>query len=187
MMATTQLTASGHPIEMRHVIGWYAGRGVRIVVAAAAALAVIATISLLVLAVSSYRPMIVRGEGMEPIFSTGDVVVSQVVAASSIKAGDVVTYVDGMRGGALVTERVLEVTASDSEYSFTTMGAGRTSVEHLAVAIDGEIGRIAYQPPGLGRILDLTTSATARLAAMALVALLLIRPVVQRARLELSL
>ena len=187
MMTTTQLTASGHPIETRHIIGWYAGRGVRIVVAAAAALAVIATISLLALAGSSYRPMIVRGEGMEPTFNTGDVVVSQVVAASSIKAGDVVTYIDGMRGGALVTERVLEVTPSDSEYSFTTMGAGKTSVEHLAVAIDGEIGRITYQPPGLGRILDLTTSPSTRLAAMAVVALLLLRPVVRRGRFELNL
>ena len=186
MMATTQLTASGHPIEARYIIGWYAGRGARIVVAAAAVLAVMATVSLLALAGSSYRPMVVRGEGIEPAFSTGDVVVSQVVAAADIKVGDIVTYIDGMRGDALVTERVLEVTATDSEYSFTTMGAGSTAIEHLAVDIDGEIGRITYQPRGLGRALDVITSGFAKVAFLASIAILLIRPVVRRGRLELN-
>jgi hypothetical protein len=66
------------------------------------------------------------------------------------------------------------------------MGAGSTAIEHLAVDIDGEIGRITYQPRGLGRALDVITSGFAKVAFLAGVAILLIRPVVRRGRLELN-
>ena len=83
MMASAHLVAAGRPIRLRYALGWYAGRGLWIVMCALGALSAIAASALLALVASDYRPMVVSTTSMHPTLGTGDVIVSEVVPPSA--------------------------------------------------------------------------------------------------------
>ena len=185
MMATAHLVAAGRPIRLRYALGWYAGRGLWILMCALGALSAIAASALLALVASDYRPMVVSTTSMHPTLGTGDVIVSEVVPPSAVRIGDVVTYADSLRAGALITERVVDVRQDESSYSFTTKGDASSNEEHWSIEAGSSVGRVAYRVPGLGDALALLTTPAAQGAGLVGMAVLLIGPVARRMRSEL--
>jgi len=121
-----------------------------------------------------YRSFTVRSGSMTPAIETGDVVVTRSISPLSARVGDVVTFVDPEGTGKLFSHRVQAVRALGDEVAFVTRGDANTSTEHWRVPAGGSIGRVAYRIPKIGYALSWVDSAPARLALIAIPALLLL-------------
>jgi signal peptidase len=123
---------------------------------------------------AGYRSFTVRSGSMTPAIETGDVVVTRTISPLSARVGDVVTFVDPEGTGKLFSHRVQSVRAVGDEVAFVTRGDANTSTEHWRVPASGSIGRVAYRIPKVGYALSWVDSAPARLALIAIPALLLL-------------
>jgi signal peptidase I len=121
-----------------------------------------------------YRSFTVRSGSMTPAIETGDVVVTKSISPLSARVGDVVTFVDPEGTGKLFSHRVQSVRAVGDEVAFVTRGDANTSTEHWRVPAAGSIGRVAYRIPKIGYALSWVDSGPARLALIAIPALLLL-------------
>jgi signal peptidase len=123
---------------------------------------------------AGYRSFTVRSGSMTPAIETGDVVVTATISPLRARVGDVVTFVDPEGTGRLFSHRVRSVRAVGDEVAFVTRGDANTSTEHWRVAAAGRIGRVAYRIPKVGYALSWIDSGPARLALIAIPALLLL-------------
>jgi len=123
---------------------------------------------------AGYRSFTVRSGSMTPAIETGDVVVTRPISPLSARVGDVVTFVDPEGTGKLFSHRVQSVRAVGDQVAFVTRGDANTSTEHWRVPASGSIGRVAYRIPKVGYALSWVDSAPARLALIAIPALLLL-------------
>lgn len=121
-----------------------------------------------------YRSLTVRSGSMTPAIETGDVVVTKSISPLAARVGDVVTFVDPEGTGKLFSHRVQSVRAAGDEVAFVTRGDANTSTEHWRVPAGGSIGRVAYRIPKIGYALSWIDSGLARLALIAIPALLLL-------------
>ena len=121
-----------------------------------------------------YRSFTVRSGSMTPAIETGDVVVTKPVSPLAARVGDVVTFVDPEGTGKLFSHRVQSVRALGDEVAFVTRGDANTSTERWRVPADGSVGRVAYRIPKIGYALSWVDSPPARLALIAIPALLLL-------------
>lgn len=123
---------------------------------------------------AGYRSFTVRSGSMTPAIETGDVVVTKPVSPLAARVGDVVTFVDPEGTGKLFSHRVQSVRTVGEEVAFVTRGDANTSTEHWRVPAEGSIGRVAYRIPKIGYALSWIDSGPARLALIAIPALLLL-------------
>jgi len=123
---------------------------------------------------AGYRSFTVRSGSMTPAIETGDVVVAESISPLAARVGDVVTFVDPEGTGKLFSHRVQSVRAAGDEVAFVTRGDANTSTERWRVPADGSIGRVAYRIPKIGYALSWIDSGPARLALIAIPALLLL-------------
>jgi signal peptidase len=123
---------------------------------------------------AGYRSFTVRSGSMTPAIETGDVVVTAPISPLGARVGDVVTFVDPEGTGKLFSHRVQSVRAVGGEVAFVTRGDANTSTERWRVPADGSIGRVAYRIPKVGYALSYIDGAPARLALIAIPALLLL-------------
>jgi signal peptidase len=123
---------------------------------------------------AGFRSFTVRSGSMTPAIETGDVVVTAPISPLGAQVGDVVTFVDPEGTGKLFSHRVQSVRAVGGEVAFVTRGDANTSTERWRVPADGSIGRVAYWIPKVGYGLSWIDSAPARLALIAIPALLLL-------------
>jgi signal peptidase len=121
-----------------------------------------------------FRSFTVRSGSMTPAIDTGDVVVTKSISPLAARVGDVVTFVDPEGTGKLFSHRVQSVRAVGEEVDFVTRGDANTSTEHWRIPADGSIGRVAYRIPKIGYGLSYIDSGPARLALIAIPALLLL-------------
>lgn len=121
-----------------------------------------------------YRSFTVRSGSMTPAIETGDVVVTRSISPLGARVGDVVTFVDPEGTGKLFSHRVQSVRAVGDEVAFVTRGDANTSTERWRVPATGSIGRVAYRIPKIGYALSSVDSPPARLALIAIPALLLL-------------
>jgi signal peptidase len=121
-----------------------------------------------------FRSFTVRSGSMTPAIETGDVVVTKSISPLAARVGDVVTFVDPEGTGKLFSHRVQSVRAAGGEVAFVTRGDANTSTERWRVPADGSIGRVAYRIPKIGYGLSWIDSGPARLALIAIPALLLL-------------
>ena len=119
------------------------------------------------------RSFTVLSGSMSPAIETGDVVVTEPLSPLSARVGDIVTFQDPEGGGKLISHRVQSVKAAGDSVAFVTRGDANTSTEHWNVAADGQIGRVVYRLPKLGYALAWAGSGPARIALVAIPALLL--------------
>jgi signal peptidase len=124
--------------------------------------------------IGGYRSFTVRSGSMTPAIETGDVVVTKSISPLAARVGDVVTFVDPEGTGKLFSHRVQSVRAVGGEVAFVTRGDANTSTEHWRVPASGSIGRVAYRIPKIGYALSWVDSGPARLALIAIPALLLL-------------
>jgi signal peptidase len=121
-----------------------------------------------------FRSFTVRSGSMTPAIETGDVVVTKAIPPPAARVGDVVTFVDPEGTGRLFSHRVQSVRMVGDEVAFVTRGDANTSTEHWRVPADGSVGRVAYRIPKVGYALSRIDSGPARLALIAIPALLLL-------------
>lgn len=136
-----------------------------------AAMAALAT--LLVLMAFGMRPLVVRSGSMTPAIATGDVVVTKLVRPTAISVGDVVTFRDASRSGAVVTHRAVEVEREATKVSFVTKGDANGAVEEWSVDAGGEVGKLFLRIPKLGYLLAWATLPGVRTLLVAIAAVLL--------------
>jgi signal peptidase len=139
----------------------------------AAGLVVLALGSLLAATATGYRPLVVRSGSMAPAIETGDVVMSKLVGPASIEVGDVVTFRDPSREGALITHRVLDAKRERGHFSFVTKGDANTGLERWSVSSEGTVGRVALRVPRVGYLLTYLGLPLVRVVLLAVGGLIL--------------
>lgn len=123
---------------------------------------------------AGYRSFTVRSGSMTPAIETGDVVVTKPISPLSARVGDVVTFVDPEGTGKLFSHRVQSARTVGDEVAFVTRGDANTSTERWRVPAEGSIGEVVYRIPKVGYALSYIDSGPARLALVAIPALLLL-------------
>jgi signal peptidase len=123
---------------------------------------------------AGYRSFTVRSGSMTPAIETGDVAVTKPISPLTARAGDIVTFADPEGSGRLFSHRVQSVRAAGSEVAFVTRGDANTSTERWRVPAAGSIGEVVYRIPKVGYALVWVDSPPARLALIAIPALLLL-------------
>ena len=122
------------------------------------------------------RPLTVLSGSMEPALGTGDVTVVQRIGPLEARPGDIVTFRDPANQDRLVTHRVRSMRVRGGSVAFVTRGDANNVSERWAVSTTGEISRVVYRIPELGRVLVLarTNSLPMLLFGLALAALLVL-------------
>lgn len=99
-----------------------------------------------------WRPYTVLTGSMRPVIAPGDVVMARPVNASTIKIGDVVTFNDATRGGAVVTHRVVSLIPAEGRVDVETRGDANTGSERWSVPADGSVGLVVFVIPKVGHV-----------------------------------
>jgi signal peptidase I len=119
------------------------------------------------------RPLTVMSGSMTPTIRTGDVVIAMPIEPLDVRPGDIVSFNDPGRGGALVTHRVRHMRRHGARVDFITRGDANTGVEKWSVRADHRISRTVLRLPKLGRPLVFARTRTG-LLTLVLVPLLLL-------------
>jgi signal peptidase I len=85
-----------------------------------------------------------------PAIHAGDLLITRVVPARTVRPGDVVTFADPTREGRSVTHRVVSV-SGDRELEFVTRGGANGASERWTVEADDTVGRLRVALPSAGR------------------------------------
>lgn len=119
-------------------------------------------------------PFTILSGSMQPMLDVGDVVLDERVAPLEARRGDVVTFADQSRDGALVTHRVERMWREGTEVHFVTRGDANTAGERWSVPASGTVGRVRMHVPKVGHALQLASSREGRLGLIAIPASLLV-------------
>jgi signal peptidase I len=119
------------------------------------------------------RPLTVMSGSMTPTIRTGDVVIAMPIEPLDVRPGDIVSFNDPGRGGALVTHRVRQMRRKGGRVNFITRGDANTGTEHWSIKVNGTLHRTVLRLPKLGRPLVFARTR-AGLLTLVLVPLLLL-------------
>jgi signal peptidase I len=128
---------------------------------------------------TSSRALIVRSGSMEPTIMTGDLIVTKVVEPAQAEVGDVITFEDPTRKGAVVSHRAVRIKRYGGRFDFVTRGDANSGVERWSIAADGTLGVFQARIPKAGYALGWTQAPRVR-AAMFVSACLIIAVVALR-------
>ena len=98
----------------------------------------------------------VVSDSMAPTIKTGDVIISKKVPVETLSEGDIITFYsrDPSIYGRPNTHRIISVSkADDGGYLFKTKGDGNELVDSYPVHENEVIGKLAYRPVLLSKIL----------------------------------
>ena len=135
--------------------------------------------ALAVLHVVGYRALVVHSDSMAPALGGGDLIVSELVRATDVAVGDVVSFRDRSRAGRLVTHRVAAVHRRGTRVAFVTRGDANTGTERWATRADDRLGRRALGLAHTGSALTWLTHPVLVVTLIALAALLLARAAIR--------
>ncbi len=99
-----------------------------------------------------WRPYTVLTGSMRPGIQPGDVVMDQPVKISDAHVGDVVTFSDPGRDGALVTHRIRSITRGPVQTEVETRGDANTTSERWTIKTEDQVGRVVYVIPKVGHV-----------------------------------
>ncbi len=179
-MVATRLANVPRATRFRYALGWHVTRGLRLAIAGALVLAAAAAVAPVVLVALGHRPTLVSTDSMEPAMAKGDIIVNEDVPASAVRVGDVLTFSDATRSGAVFTERVVDVRQSDASFDFSTKGDANAIAHQWSLPEQGRVARVAYRVPGLGNPLHLASGLDSRTTLMAGASVVLLIVVVRR-------
>jgi signal peptidase len=120
-----------------------------------------------------YQMFFVRSGSMHPTFNTGDMVVLTKVDASDLKEGDVITFDRPDKPGTLVTHRIVGIKTDEQGRSFQTKGDANDANDPWSVPASGTGWKYSFNIPKLGFVFGYLGTPQARLALLAIPALLL--------------
>jgi signal peptidase I len=120
-----------------------------------------------------FKSFTVLSGSMEPVISTGDVIVVKRISASDARIGDVVSFRLPEDPNRILSHRVTRIRAAGGSVAFVTQGDANTGVERWEVPTNGTIGRVEFHVPKLGYITNRVGSPFGKLAFLVLPAVLL--------------
>jgi len=101
---------------------------------------------------TGYELRIVQSGSMEPAIATGALVLVQ--AQGEYAVNDVVTYRDAAASGIPTTHRIIEQGLQRGELVYTTKGDANEAADPQPLTSDEIIGKVQFDVPYLGYILD---------------------------------
>ena len=99
-----------------------------------------------------YKPFIVLSGSMETEIKRGDLIITKIVDAKTLKVDDVIAFRDEQ--GTVTTHRIIEIVERDGENYFMTKGDNNSSQDHNLVALDDVEGIYVTRIPGVGNMLS---------------------------------
>ena len=137
--------------------------------------------------VMGWTPMVVLSGSMEPTLPLGSVAMVEPRAATSIVAGDLLTFHHPERPGTLVTHRVTEATRLDNGLvSFKTKGDANNVEDKWAIMSPQVVGTVKFDVPYAGYAADKVRSPLGFLMVIAVPAIVLgvgeVRGIVRQVR-----
>jgi signal peptidase I len=143
-----------------------------------AAIAILAV--LLVATAAGYRPLIDYTGSMSPAIGAGDLLITRAEPATSMRIGQIVSFIDPGLDGKLVTHRVVALRASGRKIDVVTRGDANSAPETWSVARRASVGALDFTVPAIGRFIAWTPAPWARTTLLALAALVLSTAVLRR-------
>jgi signal peptidase I len=139
------------------------------------AVAVVAALSLTGLRLLGYQPEVVYTGSMRPTFPIGSLVFAHSVPSSSVKVGDVISFVDPMDGTKVITHRVVrKLQRGDGSLAYRTKGDFNSARDPWNLALPARAGKIAFHVPVAGYVLWYGRTREARLVLVAAIAFALL-------------
>lgn len=109
---------------------------------------------------------------MEPAISTGSLVYVKGIPPEEVDEEDVIAFYGSMDGASIITHRV--VANSEIMSEFVTKGDANDTKDMNPVPYDNYIGKVMLTVPGMGRIAQVFTSSSGKIAAAGLIGLAVI-------------
>lgn len=99
-------------------------------------------------------PMIILTDSMEPVFSSGDMIVCHTIDAEDVKEDDIICFYDPAGNGtATVTHRVTKVTTDENgELAWETKGDANNTEDSALVPAKNLVGIYQRNFAGLGNV-----------------------------------
>jgi signal peptidase len=112
---------------------------------------------------------------MQPAINVGDLVVVRPTSADQLRDGDVITYRTTLNPDILVTHRIVG-TGTDNQggRTFLTKGDASDSVDTVPVASGAVLGKVAYNIPWIGYLVEFSRTAQGKLVLIGVPGLLLV-------------
>jgi signal peptidase I len=102
---------------------------------------------------AGYKPVVVYSGSMRPTLGVGSLAVDRVVQASSVRAGDVITFNDPYTKGRLVTHRIAKIVPTSHGLAYRTKGDANPARDPWAIKLNDKVGRVAFDVPYAGYVL----------------------------------
>lgn len=99
---------------------------------------------------ADHRSFTVLTGSMEPAIGVGSIVIDEPIAPLDARPGDVVTFPDPDDNSRLITHRLKHVRVEEGTAHMVTQGDANDAPERWDVALDAEIGRVAFHLPKIG-------------------------------------
>lgn len=133
------------------------------------AIVAMVAIALVGIQLSGLETLNVESDSMAPAYNVNTLVLVKAVDPSTIKEGDVVTYVLNSEG-VLVTHRVIAVDTENE--TFTTKGDANNVQDPQPVLWGNVVGKVIFSLPKLGKPLSFITAKENRPAVIAVIVVL---------------
>lgn len=99
-----------------------------------------------------HKLFIVVSDSMKPKFSAGDIVITKKVETTSLKNGDVITFL--IRDGSVVTHKIEDIEECEAGICFVTKGINSKSIDEERVVPQNVIGKYSLSIPKMGYLLN---------------------------------
>lgn len=143
-------------------------------------MAVVVLAVLLVATAAGYRPLIDYSGSMSPAIRAGDLLITRPEPATSMRIGQIVSFIDPGLNGKLVTHRVVGLQASARKIDVVTRGDANSAPETWSIARRDSVGALDLRVPAIGRFIAWTSAPWARTTLLALAALVLSTALLRR-------
>lgn len=105
-----------------------------------------------------YQGLTVLSNSMNPVFQTGDLVVTKKVDARHVEKGDIITFTT--EPSTFVTHRVENVLKENGEKTFITKGDNNNTVDEETVHSNNLVGKVIFHIPYMGYLASFISSKT---------------------------
>jgi signal peptidase len=147
---------------------------------AACGVAVSIFVALLVATAAGYRPRIDYSGSMRPAIRAGDLLITRNEPATSMRIGQIVSFIDPGLNGKLVTHRVVALHTSARMIDVVTRGDANSAPETWSVTRGDSVPALDVTVPAIGRFIAWTSAPWARTTLLALVAFVLSTALLRR-------
>jgi signal peptidase I len=123
--------------------------------------------------VAGVRTLVEHSGSMEPAIAPGALILSRAVRADTVAVGEIISFRDADRGGALITHRVTEVRRIGDTMVFSTQGDANTGGERWTSPPGAELGRTVAVLPFAGLVVATLARPLVAACLAAMIAVLL--------------